>query len=273
MWQRHWGLSRDPFDGRPGPFVAVPSHAEAVARLSYTIGSAGRSAGLVAGPGLGKSTVLARALEEARDPTLRIARASASGAADGATLFATLAAGLGARVAPGASRSIAWRSLVDAARLCRWQGLRVVLAVDDVRETAEGPDRPDLERLDHLDSDPAARVTVLRVGRPRPADDGPGADPGDWTLAIRLPPLTRAEAWAYVGAKLGGAGRPDPAFTPRALTRLHALSGGVPRGLDRLAALALMAAAARGLEIVPPDVVDEAARECSTVGAAVPGVL
>ncbi len=265
MWQRHWSLTRDPFDGRRPCFAATPTHEEALARLVHTIEAAGRSARLIAGAGLGKSTVLGRAIEATRSPTRRFARAI--GPADGPSLFATLAVGLGARVAPDASRGVAWRALVDAARLCRWQGIHVVVAVDDSQALGSPADRLDLERLDHLDPDPAARLTVLRVGRPAPLDES-GSEPDDWGLAIRLAPLTRSEASGYLAAKLEAAGRPDPTFTPKAVTRLHALAGGVPRGLDRLAGLALMAGAVRGLEIVSPEVVEAAARECLAAGPA-----
>jgi len=259
MWRRHWNLDRDPFDGRRPGFVATPTHSEAVARLVHTIETAGRSARLMAGPGLGKSSVLARSLDAARGPGRRIGRASSP--IDGASLFADLAAGLGARVAPGAGRAAAWRALGDAARVCRWQGLGVVLAVDDCQALASPADRLDLERLGSLNPDPASSLTVIRVGRP---GEGPGPDepPGDWGLLIRLDPLGRSEAADYVAAKLLTAGRAEPAFTPRALTRLHALSGGIPRGLDRLASIALMAGSARGVEMVTPEIVEGAAREC-----------
>ena len=102
----------------------------------------------------------------------------------------------------------------------------------------------------------------MQVGR-GPAEGMP--DPGPWGLAIRLQPLTRSEAERFLTAKLAAAGRDEPAFTPRAITRLHALSAGVPRGLDRLASLALMAGAVRRLEMIPAEVVEGVAREC--VGA------
>jgi MSHA biogenesis protein MshM len=259
MWQRHWSLARDPFDDRRPSFVATPTHKEAVARLVHTIESGGRSARLVAGPGLGKSTVLSRAIEATRNPGRRFARAG--GLADGPCLWSTLAAGLGGRVARDASRAEAWRVLVESARLCRWQGVHIVIAVDDSQALGSTADRLDLERLDHLDPDPAARLSVLRVGRPAALNEsGPALI--DWGLSIRLMPLTRGEAASYLAVKLEAAGRPEPTFTPRALTRLHSLSGGVPRGLDRLAGLAMIAGAVRGLEVIPPEVVDAAAGEC-----------
>ncbi len=103
MLQRHWRLTRDPF--RPGgsPFVATPTHAEALARLDHLIQSAERMVTLLAGPGLGKTTVAHAALAQARSPRRRIAHCQ--GPPDSATLFAELARGLGVFGPPAASRA------------------------------------------------------------------------------------------------------------------------------------------------------------------------
>ena len=112
--------------------------------------------------------------------------------------------------------------------------------------------------------DANARLTVIRVGR-----ESSGAGPSSANfLAVRLSNLTRAEVASYVAAKLEAAGRREPAFTPRALTRLHALSAGLPRAVDRLASLALIASATRGLEMVLPEAVEGSARECVEGGVA-----
>ncbi len=260
MVERYWTLSRNPFEpGAEGSFVPTPVHVEAIARLRHVIDSGERLAVLEAPAGLGKTTVLDQALNASRDPSRRIAKATA--ASDGLGLLGALAEGLGARSDPGTSRALTWRSLTEAVRLCRLQSLRVVLAVDDCHAVA---DPAELQRLVYLDPHPQARVTVLRVGRPRP--DAEPADP--WRLAIRLSPLTRAEAESYLLAKLAAAGRSDPLFTPRAVARLHALTLGVPQGLDRLASLALVAGAVRGLEVLGPEVIDRVAAECVLPGAA-----
>ena len=200
MWQRHWNLDRHPFDDRSKRFVAIPGHSEAVARLVQVIESAERSAWLVAAPGLGKSTVLARAIEATRSPERRFARVS--GPIDGLELFGGLAAGLGARGMkdPNASRSMAWRILGESARLCRWQGLHVVLSVDDdCHVLADRSGRDDLERLDHLDPDPSTRLTVLRVGQPTGSDSSVGErlgalDPAPTPDPLRIVELRRGPA-------------------------------------------------------------------------------
>src|SRR6185312_11927450 len=102
-------------------------------------------------------------------------------------------------------------------------------------------DRRDLGRLAQIDPHPAARIAVLRVGRGRE----PGAVVKAWDLAVRLQPLTRSESGAYVQAKLARAGATEAIFAPKALLLLHQRARGVPRGLDRLASLALLVGATR----------------------------
>ncbi|SIO67569.1 Type II secretory pathway, component ExeA (predicted ATPase) [Singulisphaera sp. GP187] len=257
MWKRYWKLSRDPFDARSSPFVPLEAHQEAVARLVETIESGRKLAILQEKEGMGKSRVLAQALGEVRGPGRRIARISSP--VDGVSLFSELAEALGAPVPAGASRGAAWKRLGEALRLCRWQRLQVILAIDDCQDLPDPTDRLDLDRLVHADSHPAARLSVIQVFRSS-EDDERTLDP--WGLSIALPALMRTESERYITTKLAVAGRDEPIFTPRAVHRLHSLTEGVPRSLDRLASLALMAGAMRGLEIIPPEVVEGVSAEC-----------
>jgi len=260
MWQRHWKLSSDPFTEGRRLFVTTPVHAEAVARLIHAIETHQRRAHLQAPAGLGKSMVLAQALAQARAPHRRVALVSSP--CDGPSLLADLAEGLGLRVQAGASRAQAWRRLTDAVRVCHWQRLSVVLAIDDCQNLTDPSDRLDLARLVHLAPGSDARLTVILSERS--LDEPPS--PAEWIVPIRLAPLSRSEAERYLTAKMAAAGRGDPAFSPRALARLHALSAGNPRGLDRLATQSLMAGALRGVQIVSPEIVEDAAPECCAVG-------
>jgi type II secretory pathway predicted ATPase ExeA len=264
VWKRHWKLTCDPYLDVRNAYVATPQHDEAVARLVDTIVTGQRSAVLRAGAGLGKSMVLAQALLETRSPQRRAAVLTSP--VDGTGLMRGLAEAFGARVPAAPGRSLAWKLLADAVRLCRWQRLQVVFAIDDCQDLLEHTDRLDLERLDHVDPHPDAKVTILRVFR---TDGDADLPPPAGELAIRLAALTRTETEQYLTAKLAVAGRHEPTFTPRAVDRLHALSLGIPRGLDRLGSLALMAGAVRGLEIIPPDLVDGVALECSVALASV----
>jgi type II secretory pathway predicted ATPase ExeA len=233
---------------------------EAVARVVDAVETGQRWAAVRGDAGLGRSTVLARAARELRRPDCRIARVGAP--VDGTTLWLTLAEGLGTRPRRGASRAAAWAALREAVRLCRWQKLSAVLLVDDAQTLCDDSDRSDLDRLVDLEPGEATRLTVVAAFREpeEPADEPTHRVP--WELDVRLTPLRLSDTTSYVETKLAAAGRTESLFTPRAFVRLHDLSGGVPRGIDRLASLSLMAAALRRLEVVTPDVVEGVLREC-----------
>ncbi|MFO0951391.1 MAG: ATP-binding protein [Isosphaeraceae bacterium] len=251
MWHRHWNLSRDPFLASGPAFVSTATHEEAVARVVATFQD-GRSTAVLRGPrGCGKTSVLNEAIRRVRGPGRRLALVRSP--VDGASVLAGLGRGLGRRVLPGLSLADAWSSLRDALRICHWQKTQAILVVDG----AENLDAEAVERLASLSTGRAALVVGVRTEGPLGLA---------WPLAVRLRPLLASETRRYVSEKLRHAGRNDPAFTPRALDRLHDLTQGVPAGIDRLGSLALMAGAFRGLELVPPDVVDGVAMECEGQG-------
>jgi type II secretory pathway predicted ATPase ExeA len=264
VWKRYWNLSADPFLGPGGPYVRTPGHDEAVARLVDAVETGQKVAVLRGAEGVGKSCVLARALGEVRHPKRRVSRSR--GAFDGVAMAAALAEGLGVKVGADAGRRSAWKALADAVRLCRWQSLHAVLAVDDCQLLTHPDDVRDLERLSHLDPNPAARLTVLLSFRDPEIDD-PGAPgwsgPSRWEPEARVPAMTRSETVRFVAERLAAAGRTEPGFSRGALARLHDLTGGVPRGVERLGSLALMAGALGGSPLVTPEVVDGVARECA----------
>jgi type II secretory pathway predicted ATPase ExeA len=252
-------LSSDPFPDRDAVYVPLPGHEEAVARLAHAV-EAGHRLAVLAGPsGVGKTRVLWQALSQLRSPSRRMAMVS--GPVDAASLFGDLADGLKVRRTHGGSDPWAcWRALEKAIRICAVQGAQVVLAVDDCHTLLAADGANAHGRLGNLSSLTRGTVTVLLVDGS--GDRQEGLIDADWTLAVRLAPLTRTEAEAYLAARLAATGGGDSPFTARAIARLHLLSGGVPRGLDRLASLCLMAGASRGLEAVSSELVDAVAGEC-----------
>jgi type II secretory pathway predicted ATPase ExeA len=258
VWIAHWGLNRDPFLDPGNLYISLSGHEEAVARLVHTIEAGQRLAVMSASAGMGKTRVLSHALGQARNPSRRFALVS--NPMDGGLMFAGLAEKLGSRAVNWSSRGTAWRALEQAARLCALQGFQVVLAVDGCDPLIASGGGEDLRRLCHLGSVEGGWVTVLLVlGEESRNED---ASFLSWTLAIRLRPLSCSEAETYLTAKLAAAGCRDAIFTPRAVTRLHLLSGGSPRGLDQLASICLMAGASRGLEAISSEVVESVLCEC-----------
>jgi MSHA biogenesis protein MshM len=258
VWTAHWGLNGDPFLEHGTPYVALPGHVEAVARLVHTIEAGQRLAVLTALQGMGKTRVVHRALAEARHPSRRFA--VASGPLTGELLPARLAAALGSRTRAAVNPGAAWRSLEQAVRVCAFQGFQAVLVIDRGSAPVDPGESIELHRFFHLGESGAGRVTVVIAAGEEWEDANPAV--GAWTLAIRLRPLSFSETELYLSAKLAAAGCRDAIFTSRALARLHLHSAGSPRGLDRLASLALLAGASRGLEGISSEVVDSVLSEC-----------
>jgi len=254
MWISHWNLSFDPF--RPGavPYVETPPHEEAVARLVHRIESGDRRISLRAEAGLGKSTVWAEVARRLRSPSRRII--SIRQPADGGALLRGLLDSLAGRDPRDRERSVALGRLLDACRLARARGLGLVIGVDGDGLLDQAEDLRLLDRIEAIGAQSGARFSLIVAGR------GPRTEADPWTLAVRLRRLSRFEAAAYLAAKLLAAGREDPVFSDRAVSRWHAIARGCPLALDRLAGLALRAGALERREILSTEVVEGVARQC-----------
>jgi hypothetical protein len=257
-WIEHWRLDRDPFAELRGPYVHLPGHDEAVARLVHAVEAGHRLAVLSASAGMGKTVVIDRALAEARDPFRRFARVN--NPIDGANVYTRLAEKLGARgIAPGGPAS-GWHELERGVRVCALQGFQLVLAVDDCASLVASGAGADLLRLVQLGAATGAAVTVLLVL---------GDESHDWvrtlpfwTLSVILRSLSVSETATYLTSRLSAAGCREGIFSRRAITRLQHHARGVPAAVDHLASLCLMAGAYRGLEAISSDMVDSVLSEC-----------
>ena len=69
------------------------------------------------------------------------------------------------------------------------------------------------------------------------------------------------ETDAFVQSALARAGRKERLFDSEAIARLHELAGGVPRRVGRLAELALIAGAGRGLPSIDRETVESVHEE------------
>ena len=137
------------------------------------------------------------------------------------------------------------------------------MIAEDCDERASTAVSRELDALVQFWSAISSGLTVIQVERTE--DEMAPATGMDWIFWVGLHRLTRSEVEHYLTAKIQWAGSSERLFTPRAITRIHALSLGVPRGIERLAAMCLLAGASRGLEVVNPEVVDAAAQECRPI--------
>lgn len=261
-WLTDWNLAFDPFHPPRRVYIPTPVHEEAVGGIVQFVASGQFWGSITAPAGYGKTAILDEAIARIKGPRTRAVRID--GAIDGATLYAQIAASLGRRTIPGAALAIAWRALREARALCRALRSNVVIAIDNIQTLH---DHESLHRLATLESSPVSRTAVLTCGRPEGDFENPSKnhdllDIERSGFQIRPRRLSRDETDAYLSGKLAAAGCAGAVFSPRAISRIHVHSQGIPRAIDRTAKLALVDCSRRGGEIVGPAVVDAVALEC-----------
>jgi type II secretory pathway predicted ATPase ExeA len=258
MYQAYWGFSRSPFaPAAAAPSVATsPIHAEALARLEFLLDSQSRF-GLLMGPaGSGKSLVLSQFAERAARSGALVASASAL-IPDEGQLFAAAADGWqlenlygGAAGCPAIARRLYELSL---------ENLSAGLLIDDLDRA--GSDTAGI--IEWLVGLPDVPLTVVASARAQSAARIGPRLLEQVALRIDLAPWNDEETRDYLTSSLASAGRVQPAFDEAATRRLVELSGGIPRRVNRLAELALVAGAGQQLARIDRRTVEAVMEELS----------
>ena len=267
MYLSHYGLAEPPFAITPDPrFVFLGErHRDALAHLLYGIGQGG-SGGFVqltGEVGTGKTT-LCRLVLGQLPADVRIALVL-NPKQTPLELLESVCAEL---QVPQATRRRSLKTQVDALNEYLLQayadGLRVVLMIDEAQELS----RELLEQvrlLTNLETDTQKLLQIVLIGQPelRETLARPGLRQRAQRITARyhLTPLQPAETAAYLRHRLSVAGASAFPFEDKAVARLHALSGGVPRLLNVLGDRALVAGYVHGRQRVDARLVDLAAAE------------
>ena len=265
MYNAYWGFKQPPFSNNlnPNRFYESPSHEEALARLSYVVDECRQGALVLGPPGVGKSLLTEVFAQRTRRPNraVAIARCPALG---GRELFFELAQEFGLGPEQSATEADLWRLLRDHVVANRLQECQTVIVVDQAQLLAENTSHVRaLHLLYHLDSDPAARLTVILVARPDLMRNA-RSEVIEWVdLGVAIEALTEAQTAQYVTHLIQWAGRSEPVFTQDGLCKIHELTGGVPRQINRVCDLALLAAASEELTQVTGAVVGSVYQELS----------
>ncbi len=264
----HWGLRETPFRGGLDPryFYQSPMHEEAIARLHFLVEEHQRLGLVIGETGTGKSMLLEVLARQLRRRGCQVANLSLLGV-DLREFLWLAAAELGLN--PDARDDVfrLWRNVLDRLAENRYQQLETVILLDDVHD--------------------AHREVLEHVARLAQAERGPN---GLLTFVLSfvsgrtnvLPPrlleLTElridVDRWeepdtiGYLNWSLAQAGRQTTAFTEEAMIRLHALSEGVPRRVNQLASLALLAGAGQQVRLVDADIIESVHHELAVIDAA-----
>lgn len=264
MYQDFFGLREKPFALLPDPRFLFLSrcHREALAHLMYGIEQGEGFIEVVGQVGTGKTTLCRTLLE-------RI-----GGSAETAYIFnpsrteAELLAAINREFGlPTAARSRS--ELIDELNrflLTKKAAGRTVLLIIDEAQNLEVEVLEQIRLLSNLETDREKLLQIVLIGQPELEENLARTDLRQLNqrISVRwgLRPFSQDETGDYVEHRLRVAGMSGPSpFTARALRRLHALAGGIPRVINAIADRALLAAFAAGERRVTPRMVRNAARE------------
>lgn len=254
-------LSPDPVTG--WGWYRGPIEEEALARLHFLV-SQRRRLGLVVGDhGMGKTTLLHVFRRELARSGAAVAMLSLQGI-DAQQLLWRIAADLGIQPALDEGTRHLWRRLSDWLVAHRLLDRRAVILLDD-GDAATRQIMSHVVRLAQGDGSPDCPLTLVLASHTRGLPRLGARLIALTSLRTDLGPWDESDTVAHLQSALIRAAEQGPAMEEDALVRVHELARGVPRRVNQLAGLALLAGAVDRLDRIDSRTIDSV---CGQFGAA-----
>jgi general secretion pathway protein A len=267
MYKAFYSLKRNPFEITPDPSFLFPTgrHNEALAALYYGVRRRKGFVVLTGEVGTGK-TLLLRCLLQALKQNRDVAYAYVfNGRLSPVEFLQYIVSDLGL---PAGSKNKG-ELLLQIAHyvISRSQkNLTTVLVVDEAHHLS-AEILEEIRLLTNLETADEKLLQILLVGQPELDDklDSPGLRQLKQRIALRsrLVALNSEETKGYIQRRLQLAGCPYPAalFPPETIAAVYQHSQGLPRLINTVCENALIAAYARQMRSVSPDIIDDIATD------------
>lgn len=270
MYESYWQLNCKPFEpvGDSPWYYPSEVHQGALLKLRYALESNRAAALITGGTGLGKSMLVSTLRKQLADRCTPFAHVVLPQMST-REMLAYVANELGAQHVETETLSIeeSLRRLQNLLLDLGKSGKHAVLALDEAHLLADSHSLESVRLLLNLSDAGAAKLTVLLVGQTSllPAlDRQPGLEER-LSVKVLLRPFTVEETSSYIMHRLNAAGARREIFTTGALTRIHDLTGGNPRRINRLCDLVLLIAFAEERQRIGPEQVEQVSNELVTV--------
>lgn len=261
MFLEFFHLREQPFGVTPDPAYLYPSrtHLRALSALSHGVSEGRGFLGLVAEPGLGKTTLLNHLMDQVRETTCTVFLFQTHCNAHEFFEYVLSELGVDTR---GLGLVAMHNKLNEALFAQMFAGQRFLLVVDEAQNLSE-PVLETLRMLSNYETQHSKLLQIVLAGQPQLAVKlaHPRLTQLRQRIAVlsQLDPLTPQETEGYVQHRLETAGYSGPPlFTPEALALVARESRGVPRVINHICYHALSAARDEGLRTIGGKLVREA---------------
>ncbi|MEJ5357672.1 MAG: AAA family ATPase [Desulfobacterales bacterium] len=263
MYLRHYQLQRKPFQITADPaFMWLgEKHGEALATLKYGIQENKGFLLLTGDVGTGK-TALIKMLLQKIDVSALVATVPDPGM-EALDFFNFLADefGMKRRFASKGEFLIEFKRLLLSAHAANRQ---VLLIVDEAQRLSLDM-LEQVRLLSNIELENRKLINIFFVGQTEfnrtLLDESVRAVRQRITVSYHIEPLAEKETAQYIEHRLKIAGARQAIFTPQAIRRVHAFSGGNPRLINILCDHALLTGYARGVRTIDPAILQECERE------------
>ncbi|PKM98855.1 MAG: ATPase [Elusimicrobia bacterium HGW-Elusimicrobia-3] len=261
MYQKHWNLKKLPFENTPDTefFFESEAHEEAFSRLAYVIEER-KACGVITGAyGTGKTLIL-KALEREFKKKGVVFSSVQNPRLDDLGLLKIILHNFTGYNVPKAKEDV----LMGIERFLRdtmQDGKHVVIAVDEAQLINDESVFEELRLLLNFQTETRFLLTLLLSGQPelREKLDSNKQFSQRITLSYHLKPLDFEETRNYVLHRLEVAGLTENIFDEKALELLYERSGGIPRWINNIANMSMLAAYSSGARRITAELVVEGA--------------
>lgn len=259
MYKNYFGFREKPFSKTPDPRFLYLSrgHEEALARLEFVVEE--REIAVLTGEiGCGKTT-LSRALMDRLGDKFRFCYV-VNPRLNAAEFLRTFA-----RILDIETIAVTKDGVIDqihrAVYLLNQSGVCPVLVVDEAQMITDSEVFDEIRLLTNFQLDDRNLIGVIIMGQPelRQMISSQSFEPLRQRISLHyhLQPLALDEIMEYLDFRLEAAGGSPGLFTPDAIQRIHALTGGVPRRINSMATNALLVAYGSNSALIDSTIIDE----------------
>lgn len=263
MYEKHWGLSDKPFRNTPDPhyFYFSPQHEEALARMLYCL-LEGQGGMLLSGEvGCGK-TMLARVLLDTLDAERFEVAYLTYSSLHAAEFLREILRQFGV-ITDQHDKAKLLSFLAACIKMHQIAGRTTIIIVDEAQLASDAVTLEEMRLMMNFQYDRKYCVNLILLGQPEIREQIKSSPQFLQRLTVRqhLNSLDIEDARNYLHHRLRIAGGREDIFTAPAERALITAAQGIPRRINGLADMALLAGYAKKSPLVDEEIVNQAIKD------------